>query len=616
LSVSTFLLFFILLAAPFCEALSGQLAASSRVQRSMLNGSHPPLTPVSPQGSMQSALGKGYASCSTGNSLGSYSLPVIADDSFDIKGTRLLPANVGVLGPYLTFGKITGGLGLTVTIENIGETDANNVSIDVNVTKGFFVKFLPRHYDILRLAVGNSTRIHVPLWGVGLGLLRDLPTVTLTVSAPDAETRGKQVIVRVLGPIVKTVGESWVADESYNGYTLYSPMMSMTTFLIDNNGTVSHTWNSSYKPALAVYLLENGDILRTALAHLNSRFWGGGIGGCVEMIDWNGTPVWWFNYTTDQHCLHHDVKMLPNGNILMIAWEYKSGEEAIAMGRNPDTLPMGMLWPDHLIEVKPLGRSGGVIVWEWHLWDHLIQDFDSSKKNYGVVWDHPELVDINYGGKILADWTHINSVDYNAQYDQILLSVLEFNEILVIDHSTTTEEAAGHNGGRYGKGGDLLYRWGNPQVYRMGDASDQKLFNQHDAEWIKPGLPGAGNILIFNNGHGKPGAQYSSVDEIVSPVDGNGFYAREPGSPFGPEAPQWNYTASVPTDFYAINLGSAQRLPNGNTLICDGPHGRFFEVTEKKEVVWEFTNQVPDPLYSHVFKIQRYGPQYPGLKFH
>jgi hypothetical protein len=230
------------------------------------------------------------------------------------------------------------------------------------------------------------------------------------------------------------------------------------------------------------------------------------------------------------------------------------------------------------------------------------------------VGDHPELIDINYGGKLLADWTHLNSIDYNEAFDQILLSVHNFNEIWVIDHSTTTAEAAGHTGGRYGKGGDLLYRWGNPETYRAGNASDQRLFKQHDAHWIEPDLPRAGNILIFNNGWGRPDGNYSSVDEIITPVDSNGNYLVSPGSSYGPEEPIWVYTAENPADFFAINLAGAQRLPNGNTLICNGPHGIFFEVTDENEIVWEYLNEVPQLIDNHVFKIHRYSPDYPGLK--
>ena len=131
--------------------------------------------------------------------------------------------------------------------------------------------------------------------------------------------------------------------------------------------------------------------------------------------------------------------------------------------------------------------------------------------------------------RVNPDWTHVNSVDYNAALDQIVVSVHEFSEIWIIDHSTTTALAAGHTGGRSGKGGDLLYRWGNPRVYRAGTKADRTLFAQHNAQWIPSGLPGEGHMLVFNNGGQRPDGSYSSVDELVLPVDGQGGYTREPG---------------------------------------------------------------------------------------
>jgi len=547
---------------------------------------------------------------------GFYIIIVKAKDQFGIESPWSDPMIVEMFGSYLTFETITTGFGLTIEIKNLGELEARAVNVTISITPGSLVKAFPKNFEIPVIPVGNSTLLQVHIWGVALGIFADLPTLKLIAEAPDTKTRGKQIIVRVFGPLVKKVGESWVTDESYPGYTLYSPMVSLQALLIDNNGTVKHQWNSKYKPALSVYLLENGKILRTAFPRFNPRFFGGGLGGRVEIIDWNGSLVWWFEYTTDQYCLHHDVKILPNGNILMIAWEYKSAAEAITNGRNPNTIPIGQMWPDHLIEVQPTGDSGGTIVWEWHLWDHLIQDFDPTKENYGVVQNHPELVDINYGGLALSDWTHTNAVDYNEQLDQIMISICYFNEIWIIDHSTTTQEAADHSGGRYGHGGDLLYRWGNPRTYRMGTVNDQQFFAQHDAQWIEPGLPGAGDILVFNNGHGRPGGDASSADEIVPPLNSNGTYDRTPGTAYGPVTARWSYMPDTPNKFYALNLGGVQRLPNGNTLICDGPHGRFFEVTSNKEVVWEYKNQVPNPIDSHVYKIRRYEEDYPGLKFY
>ena len=188
---------------------------------------------------------------------------------------------------------------------------------------------------------------------------------------------------------------------------------------------------------------------------------------------------------------------------------------------------------------------------------------------------------------MIPDWTHINAVAYNAELDQIMLTAHSFNELWIIDHATTTAEAAGHAGGRGGRGGDLLYRWGNPRAYRAGTAADQRLFAQHDAHWIPAGRPGAGHVLVFNNGLGRPGEDYSSVDEIALPVDARGRYVLEPGAAYGPRGPVWSFTAPRPTDFFSSIMSGAQRLPNGNTLICHSVAGVIFEVTPKGEVVWK-----------------------------
>jgi hypothetical protein len=186
-------------------------------------------------------------------------------------------------------------------------------------------------------------------------------------------------------------------------------------------------------------------------------------------------------------------------------------------------------------------------VWEWHVWDHLIQDFDTNQANFGVVADHPEWVDINFGRDGRADWLHANSIDYNEKFDQILFCAPWVDEIWIIDHSTTTAEAAGHTGGNSGKGGDLLYRWGNPQAYDRGTVADQRFFRQHGAHWIPEGTARWRNILVFNNGSGRPEGNYSTVEEIVPPVDLNGFYTNPPaGVAFGPVTSLWTYTATPP----------------------------------------------------------------------
>jgi hypothetical protein len=390
-------------------------------------------------------------------------------------------------------------------------------------------------------------------------------------------------------------------ESMINGQILFAPYYTTTTYLIDNTGTVNHAWPSAYQPFTSAYWLGDGTILRPISSG----------GGGLQKILWNGTLAWDYRYTVNGCICHHDIKYLPNGNVLMIVWEIKTRTEAIAAGRNPNTIQENTFYSDKLIEVKQTGPTIGQVVWEWHVWDHLIQDYDSSKNNYGVVGDHPELIDINYGDTFVYDWLHTNSVDYNPAFDQILIDIHNFNEVWVIDHSTTTQEAAGHTGGNYGKGGDLLYRWGNPESYDAGSASDQKLFFQHDASWIEPGYPGEGHILVFNNGNNRPSGQYSSVDEFAPPVDSYGEYYLEPGSAYGPEDYSWSYTANPPTSFFSTVFGGAQRLKDGNTLICGGVTGKFFEVTPDKTTVWQWINPYPNQNQNDVFKIDYIAPEEP-----
>jgi hypothetical protein len=412
-------------------------------------------------------------------------------------------------------------------------------------------------------------------------------------------------------------------SRAFPGYTLLAPLAHSKTYLIDMESKVVKTWESDCGPGLSAYLLENGHLLRAGLLPQHALASTPGAGGRFQEFAWDGSLLWDFKWANLKQLPHHDFCRLPNGNLLAIVWEKKTAREAVAAGRKPETAGDPYLLPDCLMEVKPVGKAAAEVVWEWHIWDHLIQDHNPAKANYGDVAAHPELVDINYGEgvitslvgkdsdglkklrslgyvgspapgqklqKINPDWTHTNSVAYNADLDQIMLSVYAFSEIWIIDHSTTTTQAAGHSGGRSGKGGDLLYRWGNPRAYRAGTIQDQQLANQHDAHWIRRGLPGAGHVLVFNNGTRRPlpEGSYSSVDEIVIPVTTDGRYMLKARSASAPGGPMWTYSAPNKSEFFAQLMSGAQRLPNGNTLICSSPDGLIFEVTSDKQVVWKY----------------------------
>jgi hypothetical protein len=396
---------------------------------------------------------------------------------------------------------------------------------------------------------------------------------------------------------------------------------------------------------VSVYLLDNGHLLRTG-RHPEIPFRGGGQGGRLQEFTWDGEQVWDWTVASEEALQHHDIEPLPNGNVLLIAWETKTFAEAVQAGRKPELLRSAGLWPDTVLEVEPLPPNGGRIVWEWHLWDHLIQDHNPNRENYGQVSKHPELVDINAGrapesvseallrrlralgylgtggstADTAADFVHANSIAYDPLRDQIALCINQYNEVWILDHSTTSQEAAGHSGGRWGKGGDLLYRWGNPRAYSRGTSKDQQLFGPHDVRWIPTDYPGEGRIMVFNNGAGRPVGRYSSVIEIEPPLDAKGYYRSPSARGFGPDRPQWSYMATPPESFYAEFISGAERLSNGNTLICSGPQGRFFEVSPGGEISWEYTNPYSgsapnpagDPPFS-VFRVQYVALEHPAL---
>jgi hypothetical protein len=394
----------------------------------------------------------------------------------------------------------------------------------------------------------------------------------------------------------RTVG-LFVNDTSkvQKGYILFAPKQNTMTYLINNDGRIIHKWSAStYPPGQSVYLLENGHLLRTCMTK-GQLGTGGGEGGRIEEYDWDDNLVWQLDFSTDTYMQHHDARKLPNGNIIMLVVEKKTYADVIAAGFNsnnlqPDVAQKQMMLPDAVYEVVPTGSVGGNIIWEWHVWDHLIQNYDNTKNNYGVPANHPELIDAAGDHRTLPlFWNHMNSIDYNSSFDQIALSVRGNSEVWIIDHNTTTDQAKAHTGGGRGKGGDLLYRWGNPLTYGAGTKDDQKYFEQHDVEWVLPGRPGAGNLTCFNNGLGRSGqTNYSTVDEFTPSVDINGNYSIVAGKAFEPNAYTWSYKGTSTDSLYSENISGAFRLPNGNTLICSGTVGKFIEVTSAGEIVWKY----------------------------
>ena len=361
--------------------------------------------------------------------------------------------------------------------------------------------------------------------------------------------------------------------QQWGDYTLYAMQNQYSANLLDTNGNIVKTWtfSSTAKTGYSTYMLPGGTLLRT-VARTGNSFQGGPICGEVQKVDWNGNVVWDYIYSTANYCSHHDVCAMPNGNVLLIAYERKTAAEASAAGCTQSI----EIWPDKIVEIQPTGATTGTVVWEWKAWDHLVQNVDPSKANYySSIVDHPELLNINYNTQ--KDWMHMNGVDYNPILDQISFSSHNLNEWYIIDHSTTTAEAASHSGGNSGKGGDILYRWGQPVNY---SATGTSILNvTHDAHWIPEGVPNAGRLVGFNN-RGVSNNQ-SSVDQIDVPRVGYN-YSHTAGAAYLPST----YTNRLACNGYSSNMGNSQQLPNGNQLVCVATSGLIYEVNSAGTTLW------------------------------
>ncbi|HRO41948.1 MAG TPA: aryl-sulfate sulfotransferase [Flavipsychrobacter sp.] len=404
------------------------------------------------------------------------------------------------------------------------------------------------------------------------------------------------------------------SPQSYNGYTAFSGYNGDTVYLIDNCGKLVHKWACSERSLRnPVYVLPNGDVLYGGKV---STHFGSGA-GLLERVDWNGNIQWSYTIADSIEAAHHGFVPMPNGNVLAVVWEKKSVAEQILAGRDPATIT-GELWSEKIVEIT--AGSSPKIAWEWRLWDHLIQEFDPTKNNYGSVKDHPELVDVNLLPGLAGSWAHVNSIDYNPALDQIVICSRNFCELFIIDHSTTSSEAASHTGGVQNKGGDFLYRWGNPMNYKRGVAADQHLFRPHDGHWTSPGAPNdSGKLIVFNNGDSRPGMKYSTVEIIAPPLKADQSYHLGLGNVYLPSKAAWIYPKTPDSTFFSVTQGSAQLLPNGNVLIAESNTGEFKEVDSVGTLVWYYvcpinpSGIIPqgDPLGDNsVFMIRRYPVNY------
>lgn len=365
--------------------------------------------------------------------------------------------------------------------------------------------------------------------------------------------------------------EVFNADRIDDNYILVNDAAANRAYLMTKEARLLHEWTLTNNIGNDAFLLPNGSLL-TSLESDDPQIKLGGKGGRLQFVAPDGTLEWDFIYSSLEGETHHDAEILPNGNVIAMVWERRTQEDALDIGFMLDS----DVFVESIIEIDP---STNKIIWKWNSWDHLIQDYDETKDNHGVISDHPELIDINYVIKsetpveIKGDIMHANGIAYDEVNDVVLLSVNFFSEIWAIDHSTTTLEAATGSGGNYGKGGNLIYRFGNPEAY--GNIMGNRTFHNNHFPNLLTG-ENQGKLLVFSNGND---VQQSTVFEFELPST----YSLKVNSNNEPKV-SWSFTDQ---ELYSAKVSGAVTLPNGNILITEGDFG-FWEVTREKEVVWKF----------------------------
>lgn len=334
-------------------------------------------------------------------------------------------------------------------------------------------------------------------------------------------------------------------ERAWPGFTLFAPYQSKSTtvYLIDLDGTVTHTWQMSY-PAQYGCLTERGTLFYNGktpaapdsfIADKPYKI------GAVMEVDWNGRVIW--EVQRPDH--HHDGIRLRNGNVLLLCLARLPRELAPKIkGGMKGTEHNGDIYGDYLIEMTTDGRP----VWEYRIWEQL----------------DPKIDRITAIQEPRDAWTNANGLAELPNGD-IVVSFRTISTIIIIERKT----------------GSIIWKLGAPPL--CGQHAPTPLTN--------------GNLLIFDNGphrldHPMPFSRVIEVEPATKRI-------------------VWEYREKRESDFFSPRISNAQRLPNGNTLICEGDFGRLFEVTVGGDIVWEYVNPYFGglPTNNRVFRAYRYSAE-------
>jgi hypothetical protein len=407
-----------------------------------------------------------------------------------------------------------------------------------------------------------------------------------------AARRARQLVPVLIGciapailaaPTVYPTGTTlYDPSRSFSGYTVLSPLGVQAAIVIDMNGRVVKRWDGFSNAAGGPARVPPNGVVVGAVGTNPPRQ----ESLALEQRDFDGDLVWRFDrneqietangetvWSTRQH---HDWQRidLPAGyyapgaapagtrsNVLLL-----THTNHVVANVAPDTL----LEDDRIIEVG----MNGEIVWEWIAGEHIdALGFDTEER--AAIAAAPGVNE----SRGSYDWLHINSAtwvgpnrwheagDERFAPDNVIISSRQSSVVAIV-----------------ARDGSVVWQIGPDFSATPAESAIRQIIGQHHAHMIPQGLPGAGNIMIFDNG-GSSG--YGNPSPIAP--NGLGIYARATSrvleiDPVTLEL-VWSYAAGT---FFATNISGAQRLPNGNTMITEGPGGRVFEVTTDGEIVWEY----------------------------
>jgi outer membrane protein assembly factor BamB len=307
--------------------------------------------------------------------------------------------------------------------------------------------------------------------------------------------------------------------------------------LVDMNGNVVHTWTVAPNFNKRSRLLPSGNLVYA------------GPSRTIYEYDWDGNVVWTHRGIGSTN----DLRVLPNGNRLLVAhepmpWESQRRVRDVHLSPWWDPQPRGTGQQQLSGDIYEVNQAGEV-VWEWHAYEHLDLNRYSPATPAG-------------------DWLHVNSIaplPENKWYDagdtrfrpgNILVNARNIDTMYIVDTET----------------GEVV--WEGTHHYKGG------MSHSHEPEMIEKGLPGAGNIILFDNSLFPKNREHTGQTFILEldPVT---------------QEIVWTYETEgyANIKFFSKTMGSQKRLPNGNTFIAEDNTGRLFQVKPDGEIVWEYVNR-------------------------